>query len=490
MRSESVRGASLMVLSSAAQLFTGIVSIAFLARLLTPTDFGIFAMAGFLIGIAIGLRDFGIPMATVQAADLVDDTASALFWLNLKLSGALFLMLAAAGPILSWFFGYPVLVAITAVLGAGVALSATANVHNGLLLRRMRFGAVATIEVLAAVLGAVAGIAAAYAGAQYWALVIQQGVFLGGLGVLPWLFCDWRPHGSRAGPTQDGTLRLRSLVHYSKDLSLARLVTQIGSNLDYVLIGRFAGAGPLGLYHAAFRWAMLPIYQIYLPLTNVVVATQSRLQDDVDRYRASFRSAVRAAGALVLPLLAFLFAAAGDVILLLLGPQWIDAVPMFQALVLAAFCDVGRVSCRWAYLSEGRMRRQLHWTLISTPLLMIAVAAGLPWGARGVAVGYAAATAALVWPGVVYCLGDSVLRMRDFWEPISRPALAAIAGAAVVLIGNEWAAPSLPLVTRLVVQAAAFVTACIAAWMLMPGGRHAAGEMLGALRATTQRSGA
>jgi O-antigen/teichoic acid export membrane protein len=480
-RSRSARSASLMVASSGAQLGVGVAAVAILARMLTPADFGVFVMAAFLLALAASLRDFGLPMATVQSVALNHGQASALFWLNMKLCAAMAVCMAAFGPLLAWFFGHHALVGITAALGVGLAVAGIGNIHHGLLARRMRFGAIAVTEVAAAASGAAAGIAAAMLGAGYWALVAQQVGFFATLGVLPWLLCGWRPAGIRATRRINST-GLRSLVFYGRDLTLSKVMTQLGGNLGFVLIGRFAGAGPLGLYQVAFRWAMLPVQQLYTPLSGVVVAMLSRMQADVERYRAMFRTAVRCSAALALPALAFLFVAASDVVLLLLGGQWLGAVPMFQALAIAAFLDIGRLSCKWAYLAEGRMRRQLRWTVIASPVLMLGVALGMLWGARGVAVGYAVATAALLYPGVAFCLSGSPLRSRDFWQSVWRPAFAAATAAALLLLAQTWLAFPMPLLARLPVHALCFVLLYLAAWLAVPGGRRDAGEMLGLLR--------
>jgi O-antigen/teichoic acid export membrane protein len=486
-RGQSVRSASLMVTSSIAQLVISALAVAFLARLLAPADFGLFTMAAFLIGFVATFRDFGLSMATVQSAELRHEHASALFWLNLKLSCGMAVLVAACGPLLAWFFGYRALAGITAVLGVGIAVAALANIHQGLLLRSLRFGATAATEVTAVLLGAVAGIAAAYAGAGYWALVIQQLAFFGGLGLLPWLFCSWRPDGYRKSRRHAGTEAHRVLVYYGKDLSLSKMVTQLGSSLDVILIGRLAGAGPLGLYQAAIRGGMLPVQQLYIPLTRVVVATLSRLRGDVGQYRAGFRTAVRSSAALVLPGLAFLFVGARDIILLLLGPQWLGAVPMFQALTVAAFLDVSRLYCTWTYLTEGRLRRQLRWTLIATPVTMLGISLGILWGALGVAIGYALAKAAMVYPGVAYCLSGSLLRPQDFWRALARPALTSAAAAALLFILQREALASLPLIAGLLVQGIAFAALVVSGWLLLPGGRRDAGEMLELLRSAGLR---
>jgi O-antigen/teichoic acid export membrane protein len=475
----SVRAGSLMLVSNLVQLIVSAGTFAVLARLLIPSDFGVFAMAVVLVGMVATFRDFGLHAAILQQSQIRHAEVSALFWLNLRRNLILSLIMVAAAPILAWFFREPAVLMIAVAVTAGGLVASVSVLHHALLGREMRFGAVTAMEISAATVGGLVGIGAAVFGAGVWALVLQMVTMFVVHGTLPWLLCSWRPLGYRQSAAAGA--EVGTLLSYGKSLSLSRVVVWAGQNFGFVVVGRVAGAGALGLYQAAFRWATLPVHQVYRPLDQVVVSSLRPLRSDTVRYCAAMRSAIRATATLVLPTIAFLGVCASDIVLLLLGPQWSGAVGMFRVLALAAFLDVARLSTKWIHLIEGRTDRQLRLALLSTPVLAVGSGVGVAWGALGAAVGFAAAVGVLVYPTVVYGLASSPLTVRDFWRALARPAASALLAAAVTAAALP-ALTGLPLLLRLALAAALFVVACAAAWLAVPGGARALGEVMALAR--------
>ncbi|HET7769768.1 MAG TPA: lipopolysaccharide biosynthesis protein, partial [Chloroflexota bacterium] len=381
----------------------GVASAAVLARLLTPRDFGLIAMASSLSAFVKTFRDFGLPLATVHREDINHLQVSALFWVNLGLNALIALLMAALAPVLAWFYGEPRLTAITLVVSAATLVGSVAVQHEALLQRQMRFAALTAIEVGAAITGTIAGVGLAVLGAGYWALVAQLATLHLTRSSSLWAVCRWRPVApGRAWPGSEQGLG--SLYSYGVHHAAARMLSQVGRTLDHILIGRFGGAAVLGLYSSAFRWSQFPFRMIYSPLVGVAVAGFSRVQHDPAAYRSHARRALEAVFAGSLPVLAFLFAEGPLVIRVLLGEQWRGAAPIFRVLCLAAFVVCVTRVTKWIYLSMGSTRRELHWAAISTPLVILGVVAGLPWGALGVAVGYTAAEVLLAYPAIAFCL--------------------------------------------------------------------------------------
>jgi O-antigen/teichoic acid export membrane protein len=463
-----------------AQVVIGLGTIAALGRLLAPEDFGLFAMAALLLTFVSTFKDFGLPMAVVQSPVLHQRQVSGLFWLNCKLSLALASIVAATAPLLAWFFGEPGIVAGVLTLALALGFSGVGTVHQGLLARGMRFGRVAVTDTAAAAGGAVVGVGMALLGAGYWALVGQQAAVLVLMGALPWLLCGWRP----STPARSERLGLGSAgpVRFGRDHTITKVLTRAARNVDLVLIGRFLGAGPLGLYQVAFRAATIPLQQIYQPLGRVVVASASRFPDDPDGYGASYRSGVRSSAALVLPMLALMLVRADDLVLFLLGDQWGAAVPVFRALVVATALDVARVSVHWAFLTEGRTAQLLRWTFFTTPLTVVALVIGLRWGIVGVGVGYAAAIGLALVPLLLYCAEGSSLRVRDLALPVLRPAIAASGAAAALHLARFHPLGDATVLLRLLQDGAFFTLLYLVAWLALPGGPRTLAGPLDAVR--------
>lgn len=477
LKGRSVRSGFLKVAGQGGHLVIGIGSTMILARLLTPADFGLVAMVSALMAFIGSFKDFGLPMATVQQEDVSHRQVSALFWLNAKLNGAVTVFMAGMAPVLAWFYGEARLVAITSVMAAGVLGSGLAAQHQSLLTRQMRFGALTAIEVSAAGLGAAAGIGAALLGASYWALVLQFVVTSLVGTVAAWSVCDWRPRWADRR-REDAELDVRSMLSFGSYYTGFSVISHIGRNLDRVLVGYIGGAAAMGLYDKAYRWSIFPINQLYAPLMSVAVAGLSRVQDDAERFRAYFRQGLLPVFALSLPVLAFALVEARPVILVLLGDQWLAAVPLFRLLCLAAFMETINKVTKWLYTAQGQTERQFTWGLIYTPLMIIAVAVGAQWGAMGIAVGFTAGTVLLTYPAVTFCLAVVPLTMRDFLSIVWRPALAAAAAAGALAAAHPFLPDSGSALLTLLVAFPIFSVLYAVCWILLPGGWAATRDVL------------
>lgn len=477
LRRKSIRSGAVQASTQVVRLLLLVGSGMVLARLLTPWDFGVFAMVGLLIAFVESFRDFGFPMAALHREDLKHAQLSALFWTSQKLSLLTSLGVAALAPALAWFYGEQRLTAIAVAMAGGVFVLGLANQHESLLMRQMRFARLRAIEIGAMVVGIVAGVSAALLGAGYWALVAQFVATATTRTAALWLACDWRPAAVRGLVRDDGT---RSLLTYGADVTGFRIVTHIGRNLDRVLVGYFSGATAVGLYDSAYRWSLVPFQQVFTPLASVVVAAFSRVRHDAAAYRASCREVFLPLFSVVVPVLVFMAAEPGAVIRLLLGEQWLDAVPLFRLLCIGAIGTSVIKVTKWIYLSEGTTRRQFVWGLIFTPVMILSVVVGTRWGAYGVAAGFAAGTCLLAYPALRFCLATSPLRMRDFLAVVGRPLLASLvaAGAVQALERLAWSGGGGVLV-ELAWKLAVFGVVYLLAWLAQPGGRAAAARILG-----------
>ncbi|MFW6089225.1 MAG: lipopolysaccharide biosynthesis protein, partial [Gemmatimonadota bacterium] len=416
--------------------------------------------------------------AAIQDRDLTEADISGLFWLNLKLNLAVLVFMAAMAPVLAWFYDEPALTAVTMATAIGFMVHGVSYQHQSLLKRRMRFGSFTGVEVGSQAVGAAAGISGALAGFGYWALVAQAlaiaFVTAGGM----WWVSGWRPlaPGESSVPTDIGRL-----LNYGKYTTAYRVLTHLGGNLDNILVGYLLGARQVGLYSKAYKWAHMPVTQIYNPLMAVAVSSFSRVSDDPERYRRFVRRGLLPIFAIPLPALAFLFVEAERSILLLLGDQWLAAVPYFRILCVGAALGSLDKVMKWLYLSEGNTRRQFRWGLVKTPVLILGVSLGVRWGALGVAVGYAAANALLALPAVAYCTAGSLLRFSDVLRTLWRP----VAGAVVAAAGLASLEPLLPdsgLVGAVLIRLASFALLYLGTWIALPGGLDDLREIVTRLR--------
>ncbi|MBW3660393.1 MAG: oligosaccharide flippase family protein, partial [Gemmatimonadetes bacterium] len=252
--------------------------------------------------------------------------------------------------------------------------------------------------------------------------------------------------------------------------SATRLLSHVGHNLDRVLVAFFHGPRTTGLYDNAYRWAHYPVLQVFPPLITVAVSSLSRARETAGGYAAGIHLGLLSVLSVALPGLAFMAREAPLVILVLLGNQWVETIPLFRWLSVAAFAKALMMGTRWIYLSEGRTGDQLRWAAIDTIVFVVAVSVGVTRGAFGVAVAFTAAACLLAGPAIAYCLRGSDVTPEQYLSAIWRPAVASLAamaalvvlGDAIPRIGESVGSLSLRLVPYGLVYALA--------WVLLPGG--------------------
>lgn len=487
LRERSVRSGALQLGAQAAKLALLMASGMILARLLTPRDFGLLAMVTAVTGLAEHIRLFGLPEALVHGDRVSWSQARALFRHGMRLTLAVAAAMLLAAPVLAWIYGESRVVAIMAAFAAIFAVRGLVIIHEGVLMRGLRFGALAFADVTSMALGMATGIGAAAAGWGYWSLVVQAAVLALIRTVLVGWRAGWRLGGGSPSPAPAD---VRSHTGYGSDVTRYRVLEYAARNVDRVLVGAVEGSRSLGFYDAAYRWSLYPLDQVAGPLSGVVLASLSRVRHDGPAYRRAFRTGLLPFFTVVMGGLVFFAVEGQRVILLLLGDQWDPAVVLFRVLCVSGVAaSLIRVS-RWLFLVHGTTARQVRWGLVYLPVMVVTTAAGLPWGALGVACGYTVGTWLMMPSAVSSSLRDSALEVGDVMAVAVRPAVSAAAAAGPTLwMAQAWPGPVAGVEGALVLlrQGVTFGAIFALVWLALPGGLARASDGWGLLSTVLRR---
>src|SRR5688572_13847465 len=423
----SARAGVVTVSAQVAKLLLQLVSVALLARLLTPADFGVYAMVAVFTGFIGRFRDLGLSAATVQRAEVDHSHASTLFWVNV--AGGLILMVIgfAIAPLVATFYGVPALTPITLALSATFLFAGFSAQHIALLRRQMRFTSLAYVEVGAKACGIVAAIAIALTGGSYWALVVQAIV----TAVAEMTICTWLS-GWRPGRWQ-WSRDVREMLRFGGTLTAASMVNYLQRDFDNMVVGRFAGATQLGIYSKAYALLLMPVQQINGPIAAVAIPALARLQDQPSEYRRYYLKIVEIIAYASMPLAVLLGVLSHEVVLILLGPQWDEAAVIFQILSLYVVVQNVAVTTGWVMQSLGRATRLLKWQTAHALIYVIACLIGVRWGAVGVAMVTTAQGLLTMLPAMWVAYRGSPVTMRDVLLALFKPALVALALFVVTL---------------------------------------------------------
>lgn len=455
------RGVSWTLLGSWLSALVQIGTTMVLARLLTPADFGLMAMALTLSVIVTQFRQLGLSQAVVQRADLTWSQVNALFWVNAVAGLVLAALVAVGGVPLASFYDEPALVPICIALGAGFVVSGLSVQHGALLNRAMQFRRISMRDVLAGLLGSVAAIVAALLGMGVWSLVVQNVSALLFSTVLNWWAVPWRPSRPRQ------LAEALPLLRFGAHVSIANLFHTVSREADNVVIGRFLDAGVLGLYTRAYSLLMLPLRRIKTPIQSVMVPTLASLQEEPERYRRAYRAAISGLCHAGMPLVVVLAVGAREIVDVVLGDQWLAAAGIFQLLAVAGFVQLVSTTTGWIYTSTGRGRPYAGWAVLSGAVTVAGFLVGVRWGVDGVAASYAVSQVVLLVPGFVLACRHTSVALRDPFVAMTRPAVIALLVLGVSVTVRSVLPQDLgSAVVLLVVGASALVVwgSCMALW--------------------------
>lgn len=476
----SIRGGAVSMVGQVAQFVFQVGGTVVLARLLTPRDFGLVAMVTVILTLGVLLRDAGLATATVQAKELTRDQCSLLFWVNAAAGVVLAGCLAAAGPLIAWFYGQEELLWISVGLAVPLALGGLYTQHWALLRRSMRFGAMMVGQVGSYGAYFIAAVVAALLGCGYWSLVIANAAGIVVNMAFAFFCCRWVPSRPKRAAG------VAKFLRFGGNVLGSNVVTYFAGNADSILVGRFLGANPLGLYNRAYNFVALPVSQFRELIERVGLPVLRRLVDEPERFRRYYLKMANMVATAAFPLGAICILEGEFFIRVLLGEQWLEATSVFRILGAVMIVRPIVATMEVAQLSLGESRRFLYWNLATAALFVASFAAGLPWGIAGVAGGYAIANFAVLVPAALYCLAKSPVRIRhlarELLAPLGLSALLAglvLAMHAVVGYSLLWRG----------VGVALFVATYCGLSLARPAVREVIRPLLGSSRRAEERTG-
>jgi PST family polysaccharide transporter len=163
------------------------------------------------------------------------------------------------------------------------------------------------------------------------------------------------------------------------------LLRRLAASTDVILLGRFYGAVPVGLYSRAQVLLMRPLDQFTAPFDTVFIPVLSRVQNQPERYRQMFLQVYGAIALLSFTFAGLLMALSQPLVLVLLGSRWTGVIPIFSWLTLASLYIPLSYAAVWLLTTQGRSKDLLAMGTVVPFIAVASVAIGIPFGVTGVA---------------------------------------------------------------------------------------------------------
>ncbi len=307
-----------------------ILFMAVMARLLDPVDFGVIAIANVSLRFYSYFSQVGIAPALIQRKTLQDGDVNAALSLSLGVSSLFFLVAYFASPFTEAYFKISGLSLIMQVLAVNFVILGFSSINLSLLRRESRFKAISTIEIISYFFGyGATGLTAAYLGAGVWALVaafMTQSIFTA---LLTYKILGYPIKFSHSKEQR------KSLMSYGIRYSIIGFVEFLTANLVPLIIGKILGAVPAGVFNRAQLLAQLPIQQPANVLSKTLFPIMSKMNDEHGKQLISLQLSSLIVGCYACAVGISIHTFAFDIVSVLLGDKWLNAVPVLETLSLS-----------------------------------------------------------------------------------------------------------------------------------------------------------
>lgn len=300
-----------------------------LARLLSPSDFGLIGMCTVLVALGTTFVESGFGIALIRKKDCTDTDYNTVFYFNLVVSVLFYTILYFTAPLISRFFNQPQLIAIIRVLGLVIIIGAFNIIQRTILTKEVNFKLQTKITILSLIISGAIGIACASVGLGVWSLIFQS-IALSFFGVcFMWIFNQWRPRLVYSWKS------FRELFAFGSNLLITDLIETLYKNAYYIVIGKFFSSASLGFFTRAETTVSLVTNNIVNTVKRVSYPVLAKLQDDEMELKKMYRKLVKNTMLVCCTLIFGMAAVAEPLIVVLIGEKWVPSVINIQLLCFA-----------------------------------------------------------------------------------------------------------------------------------------------------------
>lgn len=306
--------------SDVVNLVLGVV----LARLLSPSDYGVIGIVRVYISISMLLITGGFSTALIQKKEIDEDHLSSIFYIYMAITIILYVALFFAAPFIATFYGNEIYRPVLRVLGIAMFPGVVNSIQNAVVDRQLEFKMYFKRTLITLVLGGITGLVMAYYGYGVWALVGMQLVNRFSTTIILWFYVRWHPKFVFSFS------KSKELFVYGYKLLISNVITTIYNNMYTLVIGKVYDANTLGLYSKGNHYPSFIMNAVDGSIASVMLPTLSARQDDKKALKNAMRRAISSSSFLLIPMLIGLAIVAKPMIEILLGEKWLMCVPFLQ----------------------------------------------------------------------------------------------------------------------------------------------------------------
>lgn len=385
----------------------GVVTLVIFARLLTPEDFGVFAILMIFVGFLGMFTDMGISAALIHVKEPSERLLSSLFYLNVIVGIILFVLLSLLSGPISDFFDNHKLKMLLPLIAINFIIASFGVVQKALYEKAMNFKNLTLFESASVLIGMILGVTAAVYGLGVYSLILQTLSTTLISVILMWYASSWRPSRYFSGE------EIKRVWSYSAHLSSFNVINYFARNADNFLIGKYLGSYSLGLYSLAYKIMLYPLQNISHVLIRILFPAFSLIQDDDEKFKKAYLRVIFFIALVSFPLMAGLTVTSDLLVKLFFGSKW-DGL----ALVLTILAPVGMLqsvvtTVGSIYMAKGNTKEMFKIGSLNAIVTILFFVMGIPFGVEGVAFSYLLANIVMLYPNLMIAWRQIGLTIKE-----------------------------------------------------------------------------
>ncbi|MFP4560540.1 MAG: lipopolysaccharide biosynthesis protein [Thiohalorhabdus sp.] len=410
----------------------GMISTIIVARLLTPEDFGLVALATSIYALVEFLGAFGFGEAIIQRRDADRSHYDTAWTMNMAFGLLALVALALLAKPMAAFFEEPRLEPIVYVLGLVALVDRAYNPGIEFFKKELQMGKIFRLQVTQKVLAFLVTVSLAVYLRSHWALVLGMALGVATFTAMSFWVSPFRPRPSLA--------RLGDLFGFSAWLFVSSILSYFDRKSGPIVIGKLSGASSIGIYSVSHEIANLPTVEMVKPLNQALFPGYSKVKDEPATLRRYYLKALSLVALLAMPAATGLALLAPLLVPLLLGGQWDRAIPVMQILAVSGMAQALAVVNMSIHLAINQPHLPPIFNAIKVGLLIPALVYAVSrWGVVGAAWAYLGVNFLLV-PVRLWVVKRSLsLKLGDLAAVLWRPVGATL----VMAMGLQAAGPYL-----------------------------------------------
>lgn len=417
-----------------------------LARLLSPSDYGLVGMTGIFFAISGVFIDSGFGSALVQKKDRSEDDYCTVFYVNLTASIFFYILLFFIAPYIADFFEQPLLKNLTRVSAITLIINALVSTSRNKLYVAVDFKTTTKISIITTVISGVIALYCAYSGYGVWTFVIQGLVSAAISALLLFCYVRWFPRHKFSKAS------FKKLFGYGSKILVASLITVIYDNIYNFIIGKKFSAASLGQYTRGNAYASFAGSTTASILQSVAFPILSEVQDDLPRLLKAYQRYIKMVAFFVFPFLMLLCGIAKPFVIFLITEKWLSCVIFLQILCFAFMWDgIIRINLNLLYVT-GRSDLVLKLEVMKKSIAFTILFISIFFGIVGMCVGR------VVYALIAFYMNTHYTKKilnYGFWTQVKEitPSflISATMMAIALLISHYVTTPALSLAISLIV---------------------------------------